>query len=111
MTPRAPRRCSRPACDELLPCPTHTPAPWQSSHRRTLLPSDWHRIRAAILTRDPTCQLNLNGCTHTATEVDHIGRPDDHTPRNLRGVCTTCHRKRTATQSATARRPPPRRPR
>lgn len=112
--PRARRRCGHTGCDELAPCPTHTPPPWATSTRRATLPPDWHTIRADVLTRDPTCQLHYPGTWHTtrglascggtSSEVDHIGRADDHTPGNLRGVCTDCHRRRTQAQSADARR-------
>jgi 5-methylcytosine-specific restriction protein A len=107
--PRAARRCARPGCDELAPCPHHTRPAWQSSSRRTTLPADWSRIRAVILTRDPVCQLAyVDTCAGASVEVDHIGRPDDHTAGNLRGVCAPCHRRRTQGQSAAARRRPPR---
>ena len=46
--PRAPRRCPRRDCDELVPCPDHTPAPW-SGGRRKALPSNWSSIAAQVL--------------------------------------------------------------
>lgn len=111
--PRAGRRCPRHGCDQLAPCPDHTPAPWAGSTRRATLPPDWDRIRAEILERDTTCQLaypgtwhtarGLTSCTGTPTEVDHIHSATDHTPANLRGVCPPCHRRRTQQQAAAAR--------
>lgn len=77
--------------------------PWDSSSRRSPLPSDWRAIRAPILRRDPTCRLRLEGCTVVSTEVDHVGDPDDHRPHMLRGVCRECHQKRTQAQAAAAR--------
>lgn len=76
---------------------------WASSNRRATLPSDWRRIRARILRRDPTCQLRLDGCTNTSTEVDHIGSADDHREHMLRGVCHPCHAKRTQDQAQAAK--------
>ncbi len=112
--PRANRRCHAPGCDQLAPCDTHTAAPWASSSRRITLPPNWSAIRAAILERDQTCQLAYPDEWHTARgparcaglalEVDHIGAPDDHRPKQLRGVCPPCHRRRTQAQSAAARR-------
>lgn len=117
--PRARRRCTNHACDQLAPCPVHTAAPWQTSNRRAELPSDWTHIAAGILERHPTCQLDYPGiwhtsrgparCTHTSTEVDHIGDKHDHTPHNLRGVCTSCHSRRTLEQAAAGRRDHPNR--
>jgi 5-methylcytosine-specific restriction protein A len=111
--PRAPRRCTRNGCDELAPCPHHTRPAWQGSTRRATLPHDWPAIVRRILRRDPSCQLAYPDSWHTAhgpttcagrsTEVDHIGNPGDHTPGNLRGVCSPCHRRRTQAQSAAAR--------
>jgi hypothetical protein len=114
--PRAARRCNRPGCDELTPCPIHKPKPWSDS-RRKMLPGNWSSsIVPAILTRDPICQLAYPGTWHTrsgpaqctvrSTEVDHIGAPDDHRLEMLRGVCAACHRRRTHEQSAAARRRP-----
>lgn len=112
--PRANRRCAAAGCDQLAPCPTHTRPAWSGSDRRASLPADWSAIRAAVLARDSyTCQLAIGGtwptrtglanCLGVATEVDHIGRPDDHTFGNLRSVCSACHRRRTQQQSAAAR--------
>lgn len=65
------------------------------------------RVRLAILTRDPICQLRLPGCTTTSTEADHI------TPTHLggtnhisngRGLCHNCHQIVTNQQAAEARR-------
>ncbi|MGH3760266.1 HNH endonuclease [Actinophytocola sp.] len=84
--------------------------PWARSTRRTRLPPDWPRIRARVLRRDPICRL----CgTAPSTEVDHIRPGDDHSDTNLRGVCTPCHRTKSAHEGGTAaaarrsrRRPP-----
>jgi 5-methylcytosine-specific restriction endonuclease McrA len=68
-----------------------------STPRRTQpMPRGWRRIRARILDRDAhTCYV----CGLFATEVDHVvpvasGGTDDEL--NLRAICTTCHRRKTA---------------
>ena len=59
----------------------------------------WQRIRRTILERDQhTCQIRGEGCTTTATQVDHI-TPVAHggawwDPHNLRASCATCNNKR-----------------
>lgn len=84
--------------------------PWASSQRRAELPPGWSsRIVPRILQRDPTCRLQLRGCTNVSTEVDHIGDKHDHSDANLRGLCHPCHAKRTHEQSLAAR-PSRRRP-
>jgi 5-methylcytosine-specific restriction endonuclease McrA len=35
-----------------------------------------------------------------ATEVDHIGDHDDHSPGNLQAACSTCHRTKTGRAAA-----------
>ena len=114
--PRARRRCPAAGCDQLAPCPDHTPAPWASSTRRATLPTNWSStVVPHILERDPVCQLAYPGtwhtrrgpahCTGQATEVDHIRDRNDHTPANLRGVCSACHRRRTQAQAHAGRWP------
>lgn len=64
--------------------------------------------RLAILDRDQwRCQARLDGCLIAATEVDHIhpwflGGGDE--PENLRGICHSCHAKKTGRESLLARR-------
>lgn len=115
--PRARRRCGTTGCDALATaagrCDAHRPVPWEGSHRRTSLPSDWSSLRARILERDPTCQLAYVGvwptstgearCLEASSEVDHMGDENDHRDHMLRGVCAACHRRRTQAQSAAAR--------
>lgn len=57
----------------------------------------WRDLRAAVLARDPTCKTP--GCTKPSTHADHIiprkqGGPD--TMGNLRGLCESCHNRRSA---------------
>ena len=76
-----------------------TPTSW----RTVPLPRGWRtRIRPRILTRDPTCQLRTHCWGAPSVDVDHIGDPDDHSDRNLRGVCERCHDHRSGQQGAAA---------
>lgn len=63
--------------------------------RSTPLPRGWHSLRRQVLSRDPICRI-----CHIAksTEVDHTGAPDDHRLTLLQGLCTPCHRVKTASQ-------------
>ena len=69
----------------------------------------WRKIRPGILERDGgLCQVQLEGCTKIATQVDHIhplaygGAPYD--PDNLRASCASCN----STRANKARRRPSR---
>lgn len=107
--PRAVQRCGRRDCDEPMPCAEHKAKPWAGSNRRSTLPPWWSSLTKRILKRQPRCQLAYPGewhtskgwvsCTKVSTEVDHIGDNENHSPRNLRGVCSTCHRRRTQEQA------------
>jgi 5-methylcytosine-specific restriction endonuclease McrA len=75
------------------------------SSRTTPLPKDWATIRRRILRRDDhTCTWADRGqrCGQPATDVDHIGDPNDHSDGNLRALCSPHHRKRSASQGGTA---------
>lgn len=57
------------------------------------------KLRAKVLSEEPTCRLRLPGCTGVSEEVDHIipkaDRPDLYLVRsNLRGACRSCNRRR-----------------
>jgi 5-methylcytosine-specific restriction enzyme A len=62
----------------------------------------WEKLRRVILERDPLCVFCLpEGRLIASHQVDHIKpideRPDLRLdPANLRGLCDTCHSKRTA---------------
>lgn len=65
--------------------------------------ADWRRVREAVLAEEPLCRRCAEaGRTAAATEVDHIERFHGvHDParldrRNLRPLCTPCHRTVTA---------------
>lgn len=63
----------------------------------------WQKFRLVILARDPLCLLCLEVGRLTAShQVDHIKpiaeRPDLRlAPCNVRGLCDSCHSRRTAT--------------
>ena len=94
--------------------PTRQLGPWGTSRRpgrRGFPPAIARRVTA----RDPLCQLSLPGCTETSTEADHImpdylaraaGWTDDEidSEDNGQGVCHSCHKQKTARESAAARR-------
>ena len=66
----------------------------------------WRSVRQHVLERDGgVCQLRLDGCLTTASEVDHIA---DVTmggavlePDNCRAVCGPCHRRHTSREAGT----------
>jgi 5-methylcytosine-specific restriction enzyme A len=71
---------------------------YESPHRHLYKLPAWERLRQSILSRDPICKL----CGRAASAaVDHI---KDHNgnmtlffdPKNLRGVCKSCHDSKTA---------------
>lgn len=107
--PRAIQRCGRTGCDEPMPCPDHKPKAWAGSDRRATLPPWWSSLAKRILKRDPRCKLAYPGewhtskgwvsCTIVSTEVDHKGDKHNHSPANLQGVCTNCHRRKTQEQA------------
>lgn len=77
---------------------------WENSTRAQRLPPDWRKRRQHVLDRDGhQCQLRLPGCTHDATEVDHITPGDDHSEGNLRAACRNCN---AAANYATRPKPP-----
>jgi hypothetical protein len=59
----------------------------------------WQKLRKQILNRDAfLCQIGSPGCTHIATEVDHIVPVSQggawFDPLNLRAACFSCNNKR-----------------
>ena len=78
-----------------------------TSWRTTPRPTGWKKTRQRILERDGhRCTWDNAGhrCTERATDVDHIGAPDDHSDDNLRSLCGPHHDHRTAHQAAAASR-------
>lgn len=102
--------CNARHCPELTPgrwCPTHEPAPFATSTRRTTLPPDWPTIRLPILERDgyrcTHIDANGNRCTAPATDVHHIGDRNDHSDTNLASLCAPHHATETGREGNAAR--------
>lgn len=92
---------------------------WQSSDRRSRLPRNWAKLRAAVLRRDGYRCVHVRydtgaRCAHAATDVDHIEPNDNHAMDNLQSLCAWHHKQKTAQEAAQGRgrhaRPPRRRP-
>lgn len=65
----------------------------------------WPQVRLRILERDQhTCQIQADGCTQEATDVDHIIPPIEggaaYDSANLRAACPRCNRGRGAARMA-----------
>lgn len=81
--------------------------PWDTARQDPAYgKAEWKRARLACLKAARwRCQLRLDGCQGAASEADHAdGLANDPQHRNLRAVCTSCHRKVTAQQGNSARR-------
>ena len=110
MPTRPPGPCTWPGCTHLAErgnsrCADHPHLAWAGSDRRSRLPSDWETRRRRVLERDGyQCQLRLPGCTHLATECDHVTAGDDHRLSNLQGACHSCHARKSAREGHRARR-------
>lgn len=84
--------------------------PWEGSDRKGRLPDDWTQRRRAVLRRcGGRCEAYLpktgKRCPRPATDVDHVVPGDDHSLRNLRGLCAHHHGKKSSQEGAAARRP------
>lgn len=93
---------------------------WETSNRRSRLPTDWNtRIRPEVRRRaSGQCQAEHHAprCDGTGTDADHIITGDDHSYANLQWLSKPCHDAKTAreaaarsTARATMRRRPPER--
>ena len=97
MPNRIPIPCAEPGCPALTPggrCPRHRAE--RQRAQRGYQTSDWRRLRAAVLARDPICQEHGG---HPSTTAGHIiSRADggEDTMDNLRGLCASSHSKETA---------------
>lgn len=78
--------------------------------------SGWRRLRKNILDNNQRdnngrCQLELPGCTGTATQVHHTqpwtGRPEDVDPATLMATCGPCNRRAGWTPTNTDPEPRP----
>lgn len=74
---------------------------WGSSSRASRLPSNWRKIRAQVLARDPECRICR---VRPSVIADHIeAMTDDHRLEALQGVCAPCHRVKTSAEANAAR--------
>jgi 5-methylcytosine-specific restriction protein A len=83
--------------------------PWSTSDRRQRLPSNWSStIVPRIRRRDgDRCRVLLEDgtrCTGRYGAIDHIIPNDDHRPANLQVICDYHHDRKTAKESAAAKR-------
>jgi 5-methylcytosine-specific restriction endonuclease McrA len=78
---------------------------WRGSDRRSRLPSNWAKIRAAVLARDSTCVL----CRVRPSKFcDHIqAKTDDHSETALQGVCGPCHDQKSSAEGNAAQKANP----
>lgn len=61
----------------------------------------WRKLAAQVVAEEPTCWLQLDGCTRLSTTGDHIYSVATHphlalTRSNIRGACASCNRVRGA---------------
>lgn len=90
--------------------------PWDTSTRRSRLPSNWQSIRLRVLRRDAyRCQNRDDAaapkCLEPASDVDHIVRGDDHDLSNLQALCKRHHVAKTTREATEARAAMPKRTR
>ncbi|MFC9974317.1 HNH endonuclease [Spirillospora sp. NPDC127200] len=105
--PRAPKLCTR--CPRTAVargrCQLHAHVPFDGAMQRWRRdrPGNWESIRRMVIRRDRVCVL----CQLPGNHVDHIvpvSRGGSWTPANLRLLCASCHRTKTAEEAADARR-------
>lgn len=81
---------------------------WGPKSGRTVeLPKAWRMIRGNVLRRDNyQCRWVREDtgllCLAKATDVDHIGDPDNHKHANLQSLCAWHHKQKTAQQGGLA---------
>lgn len=83
--------------------------PWDTSDRRSRLPSDWQSLRIRVLRRDAyKCQAKDSlgvMCAAPANQCDHIEAGDNHDMDNLQALCQWHHARKSSGEGAAARRP------
>ena len=76
---------------------------WESSDRRSRLPSNWSSIVAQVKKRDGgRCTWRLPSgarCPRPGTDVDHSEPGDNHALSNLQLLCHHHHEKKTQRES------------
>jgi 5-methylcytosine-specific restriction endonuclease McrA len=82
---------------------------WQTSDRKSRLPSDWSTRRVRVLRRDGyRCQARDSTgqkCEAPANQCDHVKPGDDHSLDNLQALCSWHHGRKSSAEGAAARRP------
>lgn len=82
---------------------------WETSDRRSRLPSDWWRRVMAVKERDGgRCTWKLPSgkrCPRPGTDVDHKRNDDNHDLSNLQLLCRHHHDKKTGREAVFGRRP------
>lgn len=102
------RACAEPGCPELIDGPGYCAAhqrPRKDHQAKTAARgygAKHRRWRRAVLERDPYCVDCLgNGLTTPATDADHIdGNTFNRAMTNGRGLCRSCHNRRTCARAA-----------
>lgn len=122
MPQRAPTPCRYPGCGAILDTPGFCPKHRVAVHRdygrarRSFdtevgfyQSNEWRRVRAAVLRDVPLCAAcGARGRLVAAKVVDHIqpiksgGARFDRT--NLQSLCVACHNRKTARETAGAKR-------
>lgn len=79
------------------------------SGRSVPLPDKWRFIRANVLRRDNYLCVKVRedtgqACGAKATDVNHIGDPDDHRHANLESLCSYHHDQDTASRGGRSQR-------
>lgn len=80
--------------------------PWSSARQDPAYGrAEWKAARLAALRRAQwRCEIRLEGCAGSASEVDHVdGIAQDPGHKNLRAACKPCHRKVSSKQGHSAR--------
>jgi 5-methylcytosine-specific restriction endonuclease McrA len=86
--------------------------PWESSNRKSELPSDWDAVRQRIGDRDGwRCQWPRSGagrangiCGQPANQCDHKEPGGDHSETNLWMLCRWHHNRKTQEESTAGKR-------
>ena len=82
---------------------------WETSDRKSRLPSDWPVRRVRVLRRDGyRCQARDSmgvKCNAPANQVDHIIPNDDDDYDNLQALCRWHHARKSSHEGVAARKP------
>lgn len=79
---------------------------WDTSTRRSRLPSDWPQRREQVKARaQGRCQAAAHEpeCSGIGSECDHVVAGDDHRLSNLQWLSGPCHRAKTKREAQAAK--------